>query len=112
MVCCCAPLCYRMLLLNAAIIMLNIFVVFRGVSIWRLIQRLEVVEWVTRAAPHMPVTMRTIKVLDWTTLPFRRLGQGVAHGVGRGLNAIGRVIPRGARPAAAHQLARNAAHHI
>ena len=50
-----------MLLLNAAIIMLNIFVVFRGVSIWRLIQRLEVVEWVTRAAPHMPVTMRTIK---------------------------------------------------
>lgn len=62
-----------MLLVNVGVIALNAVVIVRGVHVWQLMRRFQVVEWVQRVTPHMPVTIRAMRALDWSTLPFRRL---------------------------------------
>ena len=98
------------LMLNVFVIALNTVVIWRGMWIWKLIQQLELVQWVQRASPHFPVTMRAIRVLDFVTLPFRALigpltrpaqvqpGRAAGRGlrtVGRGLRAVGEAVGRG-----------------
>ena len=75
------------LLLNVVVIVLNTIVIWRGMWIWKLIQQLELVQWVQRASPHFPVTMRAIRVLNFVSVPFR--------GVGRGLRTVGETMGRG-----------------
>ena len=102
------------LLLNVVVIALNTVVIWRGMWIWKLIQQLELVQWVQKASPHFPVTMRAIRVLDVVTLPFRailgplarpaevqprRTAGRALRTVGRGLRTVGETAGRGLRSA-------------
>ena len=67
------------LTINLAVIVLNIFVAVRGAQVWTLIRRHQVIEWVQKIAPHTSVTYRAVRLLSWTTMPFRRAAQPFAN---------------------------------
>ena len=62
---------WRLIALNGLVLLVNGLVAWRGVLIWQTIQRLRVVEWIHRARPHVGVTLHTMRVLNWATLPVR-----------------------------------------
>lgn len=88
--------------INAAAIALNLFMAVRALSVWHVISRHRVVEWIQQAAPHMPVTMGAVRTLNVVTAPFRpfltplvrlaRAGVTTITGVGGG-GATGAVVP-------------------
>lgn len=59
--------------INALAIAVNAFVAVRAVYLWRIVERNRVIEWIERASPHMPVTIRAASILNGATMPFRRL---------------------------------------
>ncbi|EOD05496.1 hypothetical protein EMIHUDRAFT_199289 [Emiliania huxleyi CCMP1516] len=48
------------LTMQTGLIVVNLVLAARGVQIWRLIHNLQVIEWVQRLAPAMPVTTRVV----------------------------------------------------
>ena len=62
---------WRLIAVNVAVVALNFGIAARGIIIWRFLQRLRVVEWIELAQPHVGVTLKTMRVLDWVTLPVR-----------------------------------------
>jgi len=79
-------------------------------QIWRLIHNLELVEWVQRIAPAMPLTSKLVDGVKWATVPVRRALR-VGRIPGRPLAAIRNnfVANRAAREAVRRKLAADAA---
>ena len=62
---------WRLIAVNVAVIGLNVALAVRGVLIWSIISRFGVVTWIKRANPHVLVTLQTMRLLNWATLPIR-----------------------------------------
>ena len=62
---------FRLIGLNLAVLFVNAFLAARGLLIWNLINKLQVVEWINQVRPHVGVTVRTMRLLDYATLPVR-----------------------------------------
>lgn len=60
------------LTMQSGLILVNMVLAARGVQIWRLIHNLQLVEWVQRIAPAMPVTQKVLDGVRWATIPVRR----------------------------------------
>lgn len=69
---------WRLIGVNVLVLLLNALVAARGVYLWSVLQRLRVVEWITRLRPHVQPTFHAMRVINWVTLPvrwpLRRLG--------------------------------------
>jgi len=64
-----------LLLIHTVIIGANVLVAIRGMLIWQMVQRFRVVEWIHRIQPHMPTTIRTVRLwnlfVSGVCFPFR-----------------------------------------
>lgn len=78
-----------LLALNLAVVSLNLLVAWKGVLLWQLITRVGVVDWIHRIQPHVPVTIRTARLLSWTTAPLRLAQCAVL----RPLQAVISIVP-------------------
>mmetsp|Transcript_43173 Transcript_43173/g.140021 ORF Transcript_43173/g.140021 Transcript_43173/m.140021 type:complete len:287 (-) Transcript_43173:40-900(-) len=56
------------LTMQTGLVVVNLVLAARGVQIWRLIHNLQVIEWVQRLAPAMPVTTRVVDGVKWAWL--------------------------------------------
>lgn len=74
---------WRLIGINLLVLVLNALVAARGIAIWGLLQRLQVVEWIQRARPHVGVTLHAMRALDWLTRPVRWPLQRVRSGLQR-----------------------------
>ena len=85
-VCTCAYVCIfrRRIFWQGALIAVNIFLAFRGVQIWQLIQKVKVIEILHRVGWLDPLTRRGAGVIRGLTMPMRSAL--------RGLNAPGRAV--------------------
>lgn len=72
----------------------------RGFVLWQTLQRFRVVEWIRRIQPHMPTTIRTVRlwnnVVRGVGFPFRAVAsvpgaRRVGGWTRRGLAAAGRA---------------------
>ena len=61
------------LTMQSGLIAVNLILAFRGVQLWRLIQRIDLVEWINRISPAFPLTGRAIGVVRWVTMPVRQI---------------------------------------
>ena len=90
-----------MLGLNLAVVGLNAIVAMRGYRIWRLVERVQFVEWIQRFRPHMQPTFVAVRLLNVATLPIRIPAQAAHSHLKRSAQASGRRAPTAARSASA-----------
>lgn len=79
-----SPAVRNALTAQGALIAVNIFLAFRGVQIWQLIQKVKVIEILHRVGWLDPLTRRGAGVIRGLTMPMRSAL--------RGLNAPGRAV--------------------
>ncbi|KAL1528184.1 hypothetical protein AB1Y20_009544 [Prymnesium parvum] len=79
---------WRLIAVNLVVVAVNFVIAARGFYIWDFLSRKRVMEWIQMAQPHVGVTLRTMRVLDWLTRPVRWPFARVAGLFERGLGRL------------------------
>ena len=95
--------------LNLALIGINVILAVRGVKIWHLLQRVGFEGWIRTVASHLPWTRRVTRVWGWATLPVRKAVRPLRFLTPRGWEALRAAQREAAVRAAAEEAERLAA---